>query len=151
MYDGGFLLCRLVPLCLMVHWAFQSAPQWSRPGMSIPLAGTLVDLTENFLIWILLKTYPRRLMFLAQWTAWMIELKWAMFWAVVVLVCVSGLVGIYYSFHTMLANSVLMEKDRNEKLRARRHVTDVLQRTGKTAAAASSSKSSSSSSDKKKQ
>lgn len=146
MYDSGFLLFRTVPLCLLVQWAFKSAPAWSRPGVFIPLASTFIDLTENALIWLLLKAFPRRLDTLAQLTAWMIEIKWAAFVATAVLVCISGLVGIYYSFHTMLANSVLMEKDRQEKLRARRHVTDVLQRSGKAA-----SSSSSSAGDKKKQ
>ncbi|KAI8084608.1 uncharacterized protein BX664DRAFT_169196 [Halteromyces radiatus] len=132
MYDCFFLLCRTVPLCLLVQWAFQSAPRWSRPGVWLPLLTTFVDLTENVLIWLLLKTFPHRLDFLGQMTAWMIELKWILFFSTVALVCISGLVGIYYSFHSMLANSVLMEKDRQEKLRARQHVTDVLQRTQST-------------------
>ncbi|KAI8340273.1 hypothetical protein BC941DRAFT_419972 [Chlamydoabsidia padenii] len=146
MYDSGFLLFRTVPMCLLVHWAFKLAPSWSRPGVFIPLATTFIDLVENGLIWLLLKAYPRRLDTLAQLTAWMIEAKWAAFVATLVLMCVSGLVGIYYSFHAMLSNSVLMEKDRQEKLRARRHVTEVLHRSGK-----SSSSSAAAGNDKKKQ
>ncbi|CAO3607543.1 unnamed protein product [Cunninghamella echinulata] len=147
MYDCGFLLFRTLPICLLIHWAFSSAPRWSRPGVWLPLLSTFVDLLENMMIWFLIKLYPQRFNSLAQWTAWIIQLKWILLWLTVGLVCISGLVGIYYSFHNMLASSVLLEKDRQDKLRARRHVTDVLERTGKTK---SSKTSSSSSSDKKK-
>lgn len=146
-YDCGFLLFRTLPLCLLIHWAFSSAPQKWKPGLWIPLASTFVDLIENFLIWILLKLYPQRLNLLGQWTAYLIQLKWYLFWLTIGLVCISSIVGIYFSFHSMLSNSVLLEKDRQDKLRARRHVTDVLERTGKSKANTSST----SSSNKKKQ
>ncbi|CAO3638656.1 unnamed protein product [Cunninghamella blakesleeana] len=148
-YDCGFLLFRTLPLCLLIHWAFSSAPPKWKPGLWIPLACTFIDLLENMTIWMLLKLYPTRLPLLGQLTAYLIQLKWYFFWFTIALVCVSSLVGIYFSFHNMLSNSVLLEKDRQDKLRARRHVTDVLERTGKSKS--SSSSVTESSSNKKKQ
>ncbi|KAI8069900.1 hypothetical protein BC940DRAFT_17390 [Gongronella butleri] len=138
LFDSGFVLFRALPLMLLVHWAFSQAPAKIRPGLWIILVNVFIDLTENALIVTLMKTYPRQLPNLAQWTAYVIEAKWYSFWAVVALAFVSGLVGIYYSFHSMLAGSVLMEKDRQEKLRARQHVQQVLQRSAKNKAASSS-------------
>ncbi|KAF7721663.1 hypothetical protein EC973_004313 [Apophysomyces ossiformis] len=128
MFDCGFLITRTVPICLLVYWAFRRAPEWSRPGVWIPLATTVIDLTENALIYVLLKLYPRRVHLIAQLTAYTIQLKWVFLWATIAVLSIGLLVGIYFGFHGLLADSVLLSNDRKDRMMARRHVNAALQR-----------------------
>ncbi|KAG0174004.1 hypothetical protein DFQ28_007235 [Apophysomyces sp. BC1034] len=144
MFDCGFLLTRTVPICLLVYWAFRRAPQWCRPGVWIPLATTAVDLTENALIYGLLKLYPRRVDAAAQLVAYSIQLKWVLLWATVAVLSIGLLVGIYFGFHGLLADSVLLENDKKDRVMAKRHVNAALLR------ASGSNASSSAAAQKKK-
>ncbi|KAI8374133.1 uncharacterized protein BYT42DRAFT_535095 [Radiomyces spectabilis] len=148
MYDCGFLLARTIPMCLLCYWAFSRAPQWTRLGVWIPLATSIVDLFENFLIWILLNLYPRQIDLLGQLAAWAILAKWTMLWITVAVLAIGLLLGIYYGFHGLLADSVLMDKDRKDREMARRHLNDAVKRNGQRASASSGSASTS---QKKKQ
>lgn len=134
-YDCGFLLSRTLPLCLMTYYGFRNAPQFVRPGIWLHLLTTAWDLGENFLIYVLIKLYPTRVDFLAWLLAGAIQGKWILFWLTIANICVSMMFGIYFGFHGMLKDSVLMEKDKRENMR--RHVDDALKR--QRAAAASSS------------
>jgi predicted membrane protein len=108
----------------------------------MPIANLSFDLFENLLIFILIKLFPQRIQALEYLTAFIIQLKWFTFKVTLVLIFVSLLVGIYYTFHSLLADSIVLEKDRQQKLKAREQVQDVLQRSAaRRAAAASNSRS----------
>ncbi|KAI8143226.1 hypothetical protein BJV82DRAFT_611863 [Fennellomyces sp. T-0311] len=134
-YDCAFLLARTLPLCLLTYFGFRRAPEWMRPGVWLHLVTTAWDLGENLVLYALLKAYPGRIEFLAWLLAGVIQGKWVLFWSSVVLVCVSMIFAIYYGFHGMLRDSVLvLEKDKRDRLNAKRHVDGVLQRQRNAAA-----------------
>ncbi|ORX57992.1 hypothetical protein DM01DRAFT_1405657 [Hesseltinella vesiculosa] len=129
-FDSGFVVFRAIPIAFMICWAFKTAPAKYQPGIWVVLVNVFADLLENILITILLKSYPERLPFIAQALTWVIDIKWKSFWGMLGLLFVAMLAGIYFSFHAMLANSVLLEKDRKDKQRARQHVNQVMDRAG---------------------
>ncbi|KAI9030719.1 hypothetical protein CLU79DRAFT_731210 [Phycomyces nitens] len=133
-YDSAFLLSRTIVLCLLMYYAFRSAPKWARPGVWIPVATTIFDLFENFLIYGLIVLYPRRIDAMAQLTAYAIMWKWVWLWATVASLCVGLLAGIYYGFHGLLAESVLMERDKEKRDMAKRHLSAAMQRAKDTQA-----------------
>ncbi|CAO3655899.1 unnamed protein product [Mucor hiemalis] len=113
-----------------------------RPGIWIPTLNMLTDLLENLLLFVLIKAFPHRIQPLESFTAWVIQFKWLTFQVSLGIIFISLLVGIYYAFHTLLADSVVLEKDRQDKLKAREQVQDVLQRSAaRRAAAANTSRS----------
>ncbi|CDS14499.1 hypothetical protein LRAMOSA06668 [Lichtheimia ramosa] len=140
-YDNAFLLCRTLPLCLLTYMGFKRAPQYIRPGVWIHLLTTAWDLGENALLYIILKTYPRRLDFVAWLATGFIQGKWVLFWATIFIIFVSVGSAIYYTFHSMLADSVMvLQNDKKDKENARRHVDAVLKRQRALAAASASGK-----------
>lgn len=141
-YDVIFVIARTIPIAVICAWAYKKAPEAIRPGVWMPIANLSFDLFENLLIFILIKLFPQRIQALEYLTAFIIQLKWFTFKVTLVLIFVSLLVGIYYTFHSLLADSIVLEKDRQQKLKAREQVQDVLQRSAaRRAAAASNSRS----------
>lgn len=141
-YDVIFVLARTVPISVICAWAYKKAPEAIRPGVWIPTLNMLTDLLESFLLFVLIKAFPHRIQPLETLTAYVIQFKWLTFQVSLGIIFISLLVGIYYAFHTLLADSVVLEKDRQDKLRAREQVQDVLQRSAaRRAAAANASRS----------
>lgn len=137
-YDVVFVITRTVPVCVICSWAYKKAPESIRPGVWIPLLNVFSDILESALLFINIKLFPTRIQPLEQLTAYVIQLKWLTFKATLAIMFISLLVGIYYAFHTLLADSVVLEKDRQQKLAAREKVQDVLQRSAARRAAAAS-------------
>ncbi|KAI7871864.1 hypothetical protein BDF14DRAFT_1718530, partial [Spinellus fusiger] len=133
-YDSGFLLARTVVLCLLMYYAFRSAPRWARPGVWIPMFSTAFDLFENTLLYALLALYPRRIEAVAQLAAYAILWKWVWLWFTVASLCFGLLAGIYFGFHSLLADSVLMDKDKEKREMDRRHLNAAIQRAEETKA-----------------
>lgn len=138
-YDCGFLIFRTLPLCVLTYYGFQRAPKWIQPGIWIHLATTGWDLAENAVLYVLMKLYPTRIDFLAWLACGLIQGKWILFWTSIALITVSMLFGIYYGFHGLLADSVLFEKDRQERLKARRDIQQMAKRQQQQRGAGSSS------------
>ncbi|KAG1373750.1 hypothetical protein G6F61_009917 [Rhizopus arrhizus] len=135
-YDVIFVLSRTVPFTVLCSYAYKKAPQAVRPGVWMPLLNTAVDLLESFLLFVLLKLFPTRVEGLELLTAYVIQLKWLTFKATLAIMFISLFVGIYYAFHSLLADSVLMEKDRKQKSNARENVQNVLHQSAARRAAA---------------
>ena len=57
-YDVLFVLARTVPIIVVCAWSFKKAPEKVRPGIWIPLINVAVDLTESFLLTVLIKLFP---------------------------------------------------------------------------------------------
>ncbi|KAI9321527.1 hypothetical protein BX666DRAFT_1874756 [Dichotomocladium elegans] len=142
-YDCGFLLCRTLPLCMLTYYGFKRAPEWIRPGVWLHLLTTSWDLCENLLLFLTIKMYPSRVNFLAWLTAGVIQGKWVLFWMTIGLIFMSVASAIYHTFHSMLADSVVvLENDKRDRLNAKKHVDAVLQRqrAARTLPASSASK-----------
>jgi predicted membrane protein len=136
------VIARTVPITVICAWAYKKAPEAIRPGVWIPISNLAFDLFENLLIFLLIKIFPQRVEAIEYLTIFVIQLKWFTFKVSLALIFVSMLVGIYYTFHSLLADSLMLEKDRQQKLKAREQVQDVLQRSAaRRAAAASTSRS----------
>jgi predicted membrane protein len=123
-----FVIARTVPMIVVCSWAFKKAPEAYRPGVWIPVLNMFTDMFESLLLAGLIKAFPHRNKAIELLTAYVIQLKWRTFQATLAIMFISLLVGIYYAFHTLLADSVVLEKDRQQKLAAREKVQDVLQR-----------------------
>lgn len=142
-YDIVFVTARTVPIIVICSWAYKKAPESKCPGVWIPVLNWAADLLESFLIFGLIKGFPSRNKTAELITAYVIRFKWLTFQATLVLLFISLLVGVYYAFHSLLADSVMLEKDRQQKLAAREQVQDVLKRSAaRRAAAASANRSS---------
>lgn len=147
-YDILFVTARTIPIIVICSWAFKKAPESRRPGVWIPVLNWCADLLESFLIFGLIKAFPARNKTIELITAYVIQFKWLTFKATLVLMFISLLVGVYYAFHSLLADSVLLEKDRQQKAAAREQVQDVLKRSAaRRAATASANRSESSKKD----
>lgn len=126
-YDVVFVIARTVPMVVICSWAYKKAPAAARPGAWIPVLNMCVDLFENLLIFGLIKVFPSRIKALEILTAYVIQLKWFTFKTSLTIIFVSLLVGIYYGFHSLLSDSVVMEEDRQKKLTSRNKVKEVLE------------------------
>lgn len=143
-YDCIFVLARTVPMCVICTWAYKKAPASARPGVWVPILNLITDLFENLLITVLIKLFPARIQALELLTAYVIQFKWITFMASIVVMFISLFVGIYYGFHSLLADSVVLEKDRQKKAASREKVQEVLRNSAArraTAAAAGRSQS----------
>ncbi|KAI8885902.1 hypothetical protein K501DRAFT_284050 [Backusella circina FSU 941] len=129
LYDCVFVLARTIPICLICTWAYKKAPEAIRPGVWVPLLNMVTDLIENVLLLVLIKLFPTRLDGLNTLVAYVIQFKALTFKITIGIMFISLFVGIYYAFHTVLADSVVMEKERKEKLAARDQVQDVLKKS----------------------
>lgn len=125
-YDVIFVIARTVPMVVICSWAYKKAPAAARPGAWIPILNMFVDLFENLLIFGLIKAFPHRIKAIELFTAYVIQLKWFTFKTSLTIIFVSLLVGIYYGFHGLLSDSVVMEEDRQKKLTSRNKVKEVL-------------------------
>ncbi|KAI8084260.1 uncharacterized protein B0P05DRAFT_534859 [Gilbertella persicaria] len=125
--DVLFVTARTVPVIVICSWAYQKAPESIRPGIWLPLLNWAADLLESGLLYTLIKMFPQRIEWLEWLTAYVIRFKWITFQGTIGLLFVSMLVGVYYAFHTLLADSVMMEKDRQKKVQARDSIQQVLQ------------------------
>ncbi|KAG2208115.1 hypothetical protein INT47_010477 [Mucor saturninus] len=126
-YDVAFVIARTVPMVVICSWAYKKAPAGARPGAWIPVLNMCVDLFENLLIFALIKLFPHRVKGLELFTAYVIQFKWFTFKTSLTIIFVSLFVGIFYGFHGLLADSVVMEEDRQKKLTSRNKVQEVLQ------------------------
>jgi hypothetical protein len=129
LYDCVFVLARTIPICLICTWAYKKAPEAMRPGVWVPLLNMATDLVENVLLMVLLKVFPTRLDGLATLAAYIIQFKALTLKVTIGIMFISLFVGIYYAFHSVLADSVVMEKERKEKVAARDQVQDVLRQS----------------------
>ncbi|KAI8980260.1 hypothetical protein BDB01DRAFT_836794 [Pilobolus umbonatus] len=135
-YDVIFVVARTVPICLICSWAFQKVPEKYRPGVWIPVLNMLVDIVESLFLTVDIKLFPQRVELVELMTAYIIQLKWVTFQLTLAIIAVSFFTGIYFSFHSLLADSVLLEKDRLKKVADREKVKDVLDRAAARRAAA---------------
>ncbi|GAA5799658.1 hypothetical protein EDC94DRAFT_581358 [Helicostylum pulchrum] len=126
-YDCVFVLARTVPMLVICTWPYKKAPASARPGVWIPVLNLVIDLFENLLITVLIKIFPLRVQVIETFAAYVIQLKWLTFKVSIAIMFISLFVGIYYGFHSLLADSVVLEKDRQKKLASREKVQEVLQ------------------------
>ncbi|KAI7904981.1 uncharacterized protein BX663DRAFT_501262 [Cokeromyces recurvatus] len=136
-YDVIFAITRTVPITALCTWAFKDAPRAIRPGVWLPILNLVIDLIESFSIFGLLKTFPHRNSAFELFTAFIIHFKKLTFKATLALAFISMLVGIYYKFHSLLSDSVVLEKDRKQKQAARDQVQDVIRESAARRAATS--------------
>jgi hypothetical protein len=129
LYDCVFVLARTIPICLICTWAYKKAPEAIRPGVWVPLLNMATDLVENVLLLVLIKVFPTRLDGLATLAAYVIQFKALTLKVTIGIMFISLFVGIYFAFHSVLADSVVMEKERKEKVAARDQVQDVLRKS----------------------
>jgi hypothetical protein len=129
LYDCVFVLARTIPICLICTWAYKKAPEAIRPGVWVPLLNMATDLVENVLLLVLIKVFPTRLDGLATLAAYVIQFKALTLRVTIGIMFISLFVGIYFAFHSVLADSVVMEKERKEKVAARDQVQDVLRKS----------------------
>ncbi|KAG1445773.1 hypothetical protein G6F56_009798 [Rhizopus delemar] len=117
-YDVIFVLARTVPFTVLSSYAYKKAPEAYRPGVLMPLLNMAIDLLESGVLFVLLQLFPQRIA-LFEWVAvYVIQLKWITFKITLAIMFVSLFVGIYYAFHSLLADSVLLSKDRKEGVNA---------------------------------
>lgn len=128
-YDVVFVIARAAPIIVVCAWSYRKLPESFRPGIWIPLVNMAADLLESLLLFTVIKLFPQRIQLLELLTTWVIATKKYSFNITLALMFVALLVGIYYGFHGILADSVVMDKDRQDKLRAREQVQDVLKRS----------------------
>lgn len=128
-WDVIFVLARSSPIIAVCAWSYRKVPDTFRPGVWIPLLNMFTDLLESLLLFIDIKLFPQRIELLEVAITWVITAKKYSFNVTLGLMFVALLVGIYYGFHGVLADSVVMDKDREDKLRAREQVQDVLKRS----------------------
>ncbi|OBZ84855.1 hypothetical protein A0J61_07098 [Choanephora cucurbitarum] len=136
--DVLFIMARTVPVVVICSWAYQKAPESWRPGVWLPLLNMVTDLLESGLLFALIKLFPQRVESLEWAAVYVIQLKWITFKGTITLMFISMLVGVYYAFHSLLADSVLMEKDRQKKLQARDQIQEVLRKAAARREASSS-------------
>ncbi|KAI8353262.1 hypothetical protein EDC96DRAFT_517374 [Choanephora cucurbitarum] len=136
--DVLFIMARTVPVVVICSWAYQKAPESWRPGVWLPLLNMVTDLLESGLLFVLIKLFPQRVELLEWAAVYVIQLKWITFKGTITLMFISMLVGVYYAFHSLLADSVLMEKDRQKKLQARDQIQEVLRKAAARREASSS-------------
>ncbi|CEG68761.1 hypothetical protein RMATCC62417_04958 [Rhizopus microsporus] len=132
-YDVIFVLSRTIPITVLCSYAYKKAPEAIRPGVWIPMLNAAVDLVESFLIFVLLNVFPTRVKSLEWLTVYVIQLKWLTFKTTMAILFIALFVAIYYGFHGLLADSVLMDKDRAA---ARDNIQNVLQKSAARRAAA---------------
>ncbi|KAI9480818.1 MAG: hypothetical protein EXX96DRAFT_564227 [Benjaminiella poitrasii] len=152
-YDVVFAIARTVPLTAITTWAFKKVPASLNPGVWLPTLSMFVELFESFLLFGLLKGFPHRNKSFELFTAFVIRFKKLLFKATLALAFVSVLVGVYYAFHSLLADSVVLEKDRKDKQAARDEVQGVIRESAArraTAAAAAAGNTASPSTEVKK-
>ncbi|KAJ2964251.1 hypothetical protein NQZ79_g885 [Umbelopsis isabellina] len=112
MYDTGFVLIRLLPLCVFAQWSMGKYPKIASALIYFHVFAAAWDILENLILFIVLKAFPRRYDALASLLCTWISIKWYLLYATGATVAGGLLVGLYHSFHSLLADSVLMEKDR---------------------------------------
>jgi hypothetical protein len=112
LYDTGFVLIRLLPLCVFAQWSMGKYPKAASALIYFHVFAAAWDIIENAILFIVLKAFPRRYDTLASLLCTWITLKWYFLYITGATVALGLLVGLYHSFHSLLADSVLMEKDR---------------------------------------
>lgn len=139
LYDVVFVIARSAPVIVICTWAYKKAPAAVRPGAWIPLLNMFTDLFESFMIFGLIKAFPHRNKTAELLTSYVIRFKWLTFQITLAVMFISLMVGIYYGFHGLLADSVVMERERQKKVTAREQVQDVLDRSAARRAASGAS------------
>ena len=139
LYDIVFVIARSAPVIVICTWAYKKAPAAVRPGAWIPLLNMFTDLFESFMIFGLIKAFPHRNKTAELLTSYVIRFKWLTFQATLAVMFISLMVGIYYGFHGLLADSVVMERERQKKVTAREQVQDVLNKSAARRAASGAS------------
>ncbi|KAL9555969.1 hypothetical protein MBANPS3_002118 [Mucor bainieri] len=139
LYDVVFVIARSAPVIVVCTWAYKKAPAAVRPGAWIPLLNMFTDLFESFMLFGLIKAFPHRNKVAELITSYVIRFKWLTFQITLGVMFISLMVGIYYGFHGLLADSVVMERERQKKVAAREKVQDVLNRSAARRAAAGAS------------
>lgn len=112
LFDTGFVLIRLLPLCVFAQWSMGKYPRLANPLIYFHVFTAAWDIIENLMIWFIVNQFPRRYNGLAQFLCTWIAGKWYLLYATGATIAIGLLVGIYHSFHSLLADSVLMDKDR---------------------------------------
>ncbi|KAI8979621.1 hypothetical protein BDF20DRAFT_1000888 [Mycotypha africana] len=142
-FDVIFVLARTVPFVVICTWAYEKAPERFRPGAWIPLLNAIVDLFESFMLFGVIKAFPQRNKTAEMITCYVIRFKMLTFKFTLGLMFVSLLVGVYYGFHGLLAESVVLDKGRRDRAKARDDIQEVIRQSAArraTAAAAGRSK-----------
>jgi hypothetical protein len=129
LYDIVFVIARSAPVIVLCTWAYKKAPAAIRPGAWLPLLNIFAELFESFMLFGLIKAFPYRNKTAELITAYAIRFKWITFQITLAVIFISLMVGIYYGFHGLLADSVVMEKERQQKVKAREQVQDVLDKS----------------------
>jgi hypothetical protein len=87
-------------------------PRVANPLIYFHVFTAVWDLIENIMIWFVINQFPRKYNWLASLLCTWIAGKWYLLYITGGTIAIGLLVGIYHSFHSLLADSVLMEKDR---------------------------------------
>ncbi|KAG2188888.1 hypothetical protein INT44_004028 [Umbelopsis vinacea] len=112
LFDTGFVLIRVIPLCVFAQWAYSKYPRIANPLIYFFAVASVWEVLENAMVWFVVKQFPRRYDGIASLLVYWISIKWFTLYVTVASLALGVLVGIYYSFHALLADSVLMDKDR---------------------------------------
>jgi hypothetical protein len=87
-------------------------PRISNPLIYFFVFAAAWEILENIMVWFSVKQFPRRYDWIASLLVHWINVKWYTLYVTGASLAIGLLVGIYHSFHAVLADSVLMDKDR---------------------------------------
>ncbi|KAI9250791.1 hypothetical protein BY458DRAFT_559619 [Sporodiniella umbellata] len=119
-YDVIFVLARTVPFTVICSYAYKQAPEAYRPGVWVPLLNMTIDLMESGVLFLLLQLFPQRIALLEWLAVYLIQAKWLTFKITLIIMFVSLFVGIYFAFHSLLADSIVLPKDRKQGANAQK-------------------------------
>jgi hypothetical protein len=87
-------------------------PRIANPLIYFFAVASVWEVLENVMVYFIVKQFPRRYDGIASLLVHWISIKWYTLYITGASLAIGVLVGIYHSFHAILADSVLMDKDR---------------------------------------